>query len=138
LIGVKGEILRCAQDDDVVSVRVNWVFVAFEWKNAGGTPALPKRMANVKSLLHEVGGKDKGGAICRPGVYFGVRGLLVFDGVADFGGGGAGEGGGGGVVVHFGDCGGADFVDDGLDDFAGGWIFDDADWAADVDDVADV
>src|SRR5579863_2168210 len=63
--------------------------------------------------------------------------LLIFDGVADFGGGGAGEGGGGGVVVDFGDGGGADFVGDGLDDFAGGWVFHDADGAADVEDVAD-
>src|SRR5580704_17696431 len=64
------------------------------------------------------------------------RKLLVFDGVADFGGGGAGKCGGGGVVVDFGDGGGADFVGDGLDDFAGGGIFHDADRAADVEDVA--
>ncbi len=64
--------------------------------------------------------------------------LLVFDGVADFGWGCAGEGGGGGVVVYFGDGGGADFVGDGFDDFAGGGILHDADGAADVDDVADM
>src|SRR5580704_12456267 len=66
------------------------------------------------------------------------RKLLVFDGVADFGGGGAGESGGGGVVVDFGDGGGADFVGDGLDDFACGGIFHDADRTADVEDVAHV
>src|SRR5579872_5258245 len=63
--------------------------------------------------------------------------LLVFDGVADFGWGGAGEGGGGGVVVHFGDGGGADFVGDGFDDFAGGGIFYDADRAVDFEGVSD-
>ena len=67
-----------------------------------------------------------------------MKRLLVLDGVADFGCAGAGEGGGGGVVVDFGDGGGADFVGDGLDDFAGGRILYDADGAADVDDVANV